>query len=369
MESNQDIANLQPSESDLRFNSAIKIFQGESNPQRLKEWLTGINIPPTHVEIHMTNRCNNHCDQCIGGRTDEADLTNPLKVIDELAAEGTKALLFCGGGEPLLNPYTPKAIEYAKSKNIDVGLVSNGSISFTDEKYQSILRSCSFFRVSLDAGDPNGYLYSHGMPPEAFWKTVNNIKRIATQKQQLNTTCSFGVGYLTNESTKPGMQKFVELLKDVPGIDFLQFRPFRNDDTDISSELIKCADMVTSKSLKILASTRYQNPTHPRLKCLSPYFETLIAANGKAYICSHHIGDSLYQIGDITKESFHDMWSGQARKAIIDQARQDKCPTDCKWLNLNKLLNEAQGEGWQPEDIDALAAPYQNQPNPHANFL
>lgn len=90
---------------------------------------------PLHLDVELTNRCNQKCEMCPHHGPDRINERIPQdmdfglykKIIDEGSEKGLKAIKLNYGGEPLLYPHLAGAISYAKEKGIlDVRLNTNG---------------------------------------------------------------------------------------------------------------------------------------------------------------------------------------------------------------------------------------------------
>ncbi|HHL39854.1 MAG TPA: radical SAM protein [Deltaproteobacteria bacterium] len=96
----------------------------------IKSRLTGARAPLV-VVLNVINRCNLRCIYCYGEYYDRkvADFTTgELKdLIDELAAMGTKSITI-GGGEPLLRGDIGEIIAHVKSRRIECGMNTNGTL-------------------------------------------------------------------------------------------------------------------------------------------------------------------------------------------------------------------------------------------------
>jgi radical SAM protein with 4Fe4S-binding SPASM domain len=83
------------------------------------------------VFLHLTSRCNLSCRHCYvkGSQIDyDKDLpgTLVLRIIDELADQGGRAVTL-SGGEPLLHPEIKKILQHAAPK-VQIGLSTNGTL-------------------------------------------------------------------------------------------------------------------------------------------------------------------------------------------------------------------------------------------------
>lgn len=110
-------------------------------------------IAPIHLSIWPTFKCQFKCEYCCCKNTPESN--NELNIndfknsIDVFEKYGTKAIEFSGGGEPLLWKDFDEAVNYCKSKNIKLSLITNG-IALKDKNHD-ILNKFDWIRVSLQS--------------------------------------------------------------------------------------------------------------------------------------------------------------------------------------------------------------------------
>lgn len=106
---------------------------------------------PVSLNIDLTSQCNWRCKFCYvegNNKPIKSKDFSPYEIfkemIDKIADAGVfKINLF--GGEPMLNPDFLKIAEYAENKNLDVGMVSNGSLinEGMAEKIKEYMEGCS----------------------------------------------------------------------------------------------------------------------------------------------------------------------------------------------------------------------------------
>lgn len=87
-------------------------------------------IPPIHIQIIPTNKCNLNCPFCSCSERDK-DQEMPLpmlrSVVESFAMRGgTKAATITGGGEPLMYPYFSEMMDWFDGHGVKTGLVTNG---------------------------------------------------------------------------------------------------------------------------------------------------------------------------------------------------------------------------------------------------
>lgn len=328
-------------ERDVRQFASDKIINKE-HIGRVAEWVKGRNVFPITVELDMTDKCQHFCNDCVGGRVGGEQI-QPAVIINQLAELGCKGITFTGGGEPLLHKETLNMVEYAKDRKIDVGFITNGS-ALTKEKSERLVKNCTWVRVSLDAGNAETFKYTHGLPVVAFNKVVKNIKGLAEMKSKVGSECTVGVGYLTDEITKSGMLEATRLARDL-GVDYVQFRPYHRDETEVNDEIEKCLEYETENFKVLWSKHKYESMKRGDWgrtyeKCYGQQFATVIGANGKMYLCCHMRGMEKYELGDVNKQTIKDIWNSERRQEVIDGLDWRDCPPLCRANTFNQILWE-----------------------------
>ncbi len=102
------------------------------------------------VYIELTSNCNLRCSFCYNHSGDmfkELDFNVIKKLIDYLCMQNVKEV-FLSGGEPTLYSKIYELIEYLDSKEIDINLVTNGTL-LTKINIQE-LKKIKNFQISLE---------------------------------------------------------------------------------------------------------------------------------------------------------------------------------------------------------------------------
>ena len=316
---------------------------------KIYNWLNDNDQSLITVELDMTNKCNAKCPQCAGGRKSSNSLSEhqALSIIKQIADLNAKAIIFSGGGEPLLNPSTLTAIKYASKIGLDVGLITNG-IELVDTDV--ILKHCTWCRISLDAGTSEVYEMTHGQGNKLFVKVVNNIKRMVQQKKLMGSKCTIGTGYLTGKSTMNGMLDFAKLSKEL-GVDYAQFRPFHHDAISIHENLVVAKKLETDTFKMLFSEHKYNHFDKPRSydKCYGVNFAAVVTADYEMTVCCHTRGMTEFTLGDLNKNSLIEIWSN--RQSVFDKIDISKCLLCCRCDTINIVLDNMISN------------------NPHGNFL
>jgi MoaA/NifB/PqqE/SkfB family radical SAM enzyme len=323
---------------------------------RILEWQKkGVSHPITY-ELDMTNICNSKCPFCFGFYDREKDnssltLYDAKDIILQIKNFGGKGIIFTGGGEPLCNPETIKAVEYAKSLGLDVGFITNGLLLDKDTA-KILVKNCTWIRISLDAGSDKTYKITHGLNSNHYKKVLLNIENLVKTKKELNSNVTIGTGFLTFPEVISDMESFVLQSKDL-GVDYAQFRPllknFFKKEINFSPnkeilEKIKFCKTKSRKNFKVVSSEhkyeRMLNGKVQRLykKCFGHNFATVISANKKMYLCCHTRGIEKYCIGDLNKDSLETIWFSEERKQVYENINFKDCPLLCRCDTINEIL-------------------------------
>lgn len=314
---------------------------------RIDGWIkNGISKPIT-FELDMTNYCNHKCPTCCGfydkENKDKLSYKDAEKIIFQIRKIGGKAITFTGGGEPLCNKITLKAVKYACYLGLDVGFITNGTFIDT-EVSRVLLRHCTWIRVSLDASSPEFFNYTHGMDKDTYDRVLDGIKILVKDKKELGLTTTIGIGYLTSLDRVKEIYSFALLCKEL-GVDYTQFRPLLSFDNQNQDEVIKEIERsltLSEGNFQVLYSKhKYDSMndiTRPYDKCYGHHFATVISANKKVYICCHMRGIEKYCIGDLSKNTLKEIWNSEERKKVYESIDLKECIPLCRCNTFNTVL-------------------------------
>lgn len=100
-------------------------------------------VPPYHVQLYPTNKCNRNCGFCHCSNRDktlELETGDILFKLQRLKQYGTRAVTISGGGEPLLHPEINQIIHGLWLLGIEVGLTTNGDyLNTLDDRSLEVL--------------------------------------------------------------------------------------------------------------------------------------------------------------------------------------------------------------------------------------
>lgn len=295
---------------------------------------------PISVELTLTNKCNLDCIYCSDrelrkrqGGGSSINLDTLKKLIDDLAAGGTRGITIEGGGEPTLYPYFSEIVDYIDSKGLGIGVITNGTVKLN----KNVLRKLEWIRVSLDASNNEEYLRLKGI--DCYERVLSNI---AHYVKYCNTV---GIGYVVTKNNISNIEALVMRLRSL-GASYIQMRPVV-DNTDLFPNNIDLTYLECYKSTKfnVIVDGMVENAEtgNSELPCHADSITSIISGDGSVYICGRlNIYNWLKPIGNINESSFSEIWNGEERKRQEKMIQSPEfcskyCP-QCRVTKFNQLF-------------------------------
>ncbi len=226
------MVNTTPVDKKISYTSADTIpIKLVLNKELLESISKGI-IIPIHIQFMPTNKCNLNCSYCSCSRRDK-DLAmrfeDAKRIIDICAELGTKAVTITGGGEPLCYPYFDELVSYFVSRNIQIGLITNGillhkskadtlqkltwcRISSGDDRKFSKQYSDSLHKVVSKASNVD-WAFSHVASSQPNMETMSRIILFANAHNFTHVRIVFDIFY-PEESSPDAIKENLDGIDD-----------------------------------------------------------------------------------------------------------------------------------------------------------
>jgi len=313
---------------------------------------------PVHLEVHPTTRCNHRCKRCaavipkIPGKkrlklayTRDADipLHRFLRLVDESAECGVKAITLCGGGEPLIYEGIKEVLSGILAKGMDLGVITNLNVELDDE-LRELLSRAVFVRVSLDAADPDTYRKLH-RPVDGgdFQRVLGNIQSIR------NGHVDIGINYLVQMENYRHIERAAQLAAELRAT-YIRFTPAHTihagrEYLPIWDEIVSqftAARRYDSDELTVLgAANRFRNMVennkdYPR--CIYHEFHPILGADLNLYPCCVLNYFQGYEMASLKRRSFKEAWDSVRRHRFSLKLDPKYCPP-CWFDEQNRLMN------------------------------
>jgi len=328
-----------------------------------------LTLPPMHVRIEPTEACNFRCGFCWwhgAGRTERVraagdldftgrrhlDQARLIRLVDELADMGTRALSFTGAGDPLVFPGIDEVLRRIHARGLALGVTSNLAMKLGDELVEDLARA-RWVRWSMNGGTEETYLATNqprgGNPGAAFTTAQENVARIVAARRACSRPAAFHASFIIFPGNEDDVLPAARLARDL-GIDGISFRPdtpFERQAEPLAvSPAVAEALALASRTLTGPGFTVHHEETRradveklgdPDLVCFYSNHTTYVAATGDVYPCCYTRVDASYAIGNILQQSFADFWRSETRRASYRRLHFDACPS-CPYGRTNQLL-------------------------------
>jgi len=338
--------------------SNLKIFD---HWEKIKKVKSGERVAPIYVRIKPTNRCNQNCYYCHYKNpylnldryspNDIIPKEKMLEIISDFDEMGVKAVTFSGGGEPLLYPYIDETLEAVLAANIDLSIITNGSL--LAGKKAELLSQAKWVRISLESGCAETYSRIRGVKAEEFTKLCENIEAFSKIKRQ---ECELGVNFVVGSSNYMEVYQTGKLMQKL-GVNHIKYTALISNDAEKMHAPFKAKVVEQIHRLKEENETDFKiiNLYESDFDCCAVFgrnydfcgikdYVTVIGANSKIYYCHDKAYLSAGEVGDISEKSFKEVWfSDETTQKFRTFNPRQICQHHCVYDDRNELLNAFYG--------------------------
>jgi MoaA/NifB/PqqE/SkfB family radical SAM enzyme len=319
-------------------------------PDRLAGIASGTATAPVHVQIILSDLCNQACHFCayrdpsytssvlfhIDGNYNPKrflPFEKLIEVLDDCVAMGVRAIQYTGGGEPTVYPRFQEAIDATVARGLKWSLVTNGVLSRNRD-----FSTATWIRVSLDAANAATYSRIRSVPQDHFAKACQTIKRYGC-----------GVGFVVTPENWGEIVSATELARSIGASNIRIGAQFSSENAALfdgfraqASALAKEAESLAEPGFEVvnrfdekLAELDDGNPEYDR--CGFQYFTTYIGADQNLYRCCVYAYNPHGLIGSIRDRRFRDVWP-EAHAAFRSFSARG-CER-CQFQSINRAIND-----------------------------
>lgn len=300
--------------------------------------------PPVEWVIYPSNICGYHCGHCIMAKEQQdhrAMLSKDAmaKIPRDAFDVGIKCVIFSGGGDPLLNPWTLDAARECKRMGIQTGINNQGYLLDDPTPF-------NFIRYSVDAASAETYQSIHRVPKGDGWERVNRNIANHAKLRRAGEKIEMGLAFLITPLNFHEVYAFCEWAQQYEP-DFIHIRPAYLDGDYLDKEYpgggIKLKDEIVP-NLRELAKKihgtfsnvffridKFEGYWSPKLyqKCRSTPLMAVTSGDGAFLVCQDRgimSSENHLRWGDYNRESFQQIWWGDEHRKVIDSIDLDRCP-------------------------------------------
>lgn len=261
-------------------------------------------IGPISINLDPTSACNFNCPYCVDYKIIKTNkilsFTEIRKYLEFLKAKKLKSVILIGGGEPLLHPDICQIIQLIKELDLELGIVTNGSLLKKIIPVIHLLKKPDWIRLSIDTSDNARYKILHG--------TVINLEDVLLQAKllkQINNNFVLGYSYIINQNSLESINEMIPAsnLAKKYHFDYISYKPLMNKINNQEKVIIKNKKQLKIiikqlnhiKGLKILISNTLDD--HLMIKkqkntniCHAQFFRWVLSPEG-IFVCPAHRGN------------------------------------------------------------------------------
>lgn len=338
-----------------------------AHTDRIEAWRQGDHPAPVNLEWDLTNRCSLGCKGCHFAYThtrgplagtmnkpahaidggDVAPVEMVKKALREAAAAGVLSVTWTGGGEPTLHPAFDEIITYAAALGFKQGMYTHGG-HINLYRGQLISRVMDWVVISLDADNAEDYAAYKGVAPAMFGRAKAGAEYVIKG----GGPCKVGVSFLINADNWWKAPYMIDLARGM-GATYSTFRPMVEYSMSDPNVMQGDRSWVTEAMLWLDAETEnaadieyvpqrfieYRDwNDHGRgyTVCHGIKFSATVTPNGKVWVCPNRREFPDSCIGDLSVESFDDVWARHPAKWVD----LSKCRALCRLHIMNRTLWE-----------------------------
>lgn len=335
---------------------------------RVNAWLRGERVAPITIDCALTTKCTYRCVYCYGkmqliNRFPSLEKQTVFDFLDDAAEIGVKAVSFVSDGESTCNPCYADAIVHGKEQGLDMALGTNGFL-LTDESLEQILPCLTYLRFNISAGEPERYMYIHGVNRNAYDRVMHNIEKAVEIKHRDNLPVTIGLQMVLMPEFQNQIIPLTKLGEKL-GVDYLVIKHCSDDENhtlgvdynayDNMIETMKEAEsystdtyQVTVKWSKIMAHGQrcYK-------QCYGAPFILQMSGSGLVAPCGMFFNEQYkrFHIGNITEKRFKDIFQSDRYWEVMDYIASEKfnaqtdCGTNCLQHKTNEVLWQLKRDG------------------------
>ncbi|MCX7591022.1 MAG: radical SAM protein [Kiritimatiellae bacterium] len=347
-------------------------FDGQKliyHPVRVAEWFErGRTRGPIYTEMTLTDRCDCDCMFCgvdydVNQTGAMMDVHLAVRILDELAGLGNKAIMFCGNGEPLLHPRSGEIIGYG-SRRMSASVTTNGLA--LDRAGIELVDGLEWIRFSVNAGTPEAYAIVHRTKPEMFEIALKNLGAAVERKRTKGLGVTIGVQLVLLEENVHTVTTLAQRVKKL-GADYFSVKPYsphplsnKHLKVDYSALAwveaeVKALETESFRVIFRVRSFEKLGEGKPYGRCYGTNFFVFISANGDVWACNNYVGDRRFLLGNARRQSLAEIWQGHRRQEVLEFVEKELNVADCR---VACRMDECNRYLWRLK-----------HPRPHDNFI
>ncbi len=326
---------------------------------------------PTDVWLQITSGCDLDCFLCSEHeRPPEEKLARNLRVmpialavrVASEVAPFARRLVIGTSGEPLLHPDLAQILTEMSRAGRELGLLTNGRNFLRPGVAPLVARLVTDLTVSLDAATPE--TFERMRAPAKWTEQIQSLERLAQERSRISEheRGRLTFAFVLARSNVHELPAFIELAQRL-GAERVLVHPVvpvnrageeeqLPEDSEIYADVL-AQSQERAKALGVeldappathspaLIAPAPSAPEHAprrasdgRIRCSQPTCEVYVLYDGRVFACSHPLSYEKMLVGDLSRQSFDEIWNGEAYRALRRGLAHADAPLICRTCPL-----------------------------------
>lgn len=288
---------------------------------------------PISISVEPTTSCNLRCPECPSGLRDFSRPTGMLepdtfKSIVNQVKDRTFYLTLYFQGEPYLNKDLFNFVEYAESQNIYTSTSTNAHYLHDLNARRTVESGLSRMIISIDGTTQETYeSYRRGGKLEKVLEGARNIEK---WKKQLGSSKPYTIfQFLVVHPNEHQTEEVKQLGKEI-GVDEVKFKSAQVYEYKNGNPLIPNKEQYSRYKKQKDGTFELKNKLLNH--CWRLWHSCVFTWDGQVVPCCFD-KDASHVMGDLKKESFEELWQGEAyqrfRGAILKSRKEIDICANC----------------------------------------
>jgi len=324
---------------------------------RVNSWLKGERIAPVLLDISINQTCNASCRFCYYAVSDnkKANVIPTdalLRLIQDCAEIGVKAIVFGGDGEATLHPGIYDVVNAGAEAGLDMSMMTNG-ISMKEGRLKDFLASMTWIKFNICAATPQKYALVMGTTERLYHKAYNNIKKCVEIKKKYNLKITIGIQMLLIHDCVDEIVSFARMGKEL-GVDYTVIKQCSESDgiklkligNDIEPylPLFDEAKSYSDDKYSVIVKTKKMQMFKRNYgQCFGCEFLATIDGAGNYQNCGNFYYTKDFHIGNIINDSFKMLVFSDRQKEVLNRVSNEldvhsQCGQKCRQNEINEFL-------------------------------
>jgi molybdenum cofactor biosynthesis enzyme MoaA len=369
---------------------------------RLRMMQKGLQPYPVHVEVVLSDLCNQDCSFCAyrleGYSSNELfnDSSSPvpsnpnrmlprekvLELLDDCRDMGVKAIQLTGGGEPMLHPDFDEVAHGVLERGMSLAVVTNGTLLDQSSEWLrdihgtsriELLARAAWVRVSLDSSEAENYARVRRVPPRVFGQVMKNLEALLKEAAEQQSSCRIGVGFVVTADNYKQLGNAIELAERAGANNIRISAAFTPDGHryhepyagEVHRAISQAQQVERREGFTIydnfgdrLEDLEKKRPDYD--SCPIMQLQTYVAGDGNVYTCCMNAYNRRGQIGSFLDDGFRALWDSNQKKSFFAAFHAKGCPA-CMYNPKNRFMNAVLEGG-------PISDPPEEKPE-HAEFV